>query len=242
MKQFVVTLAFFSLLFLLSAKIAVAQSPAVAIVFDEKTTAQAHANGVAATASEEAINKEFEAMKQEQQKVQRMILVVEQHLSKVEKIQKDISAFKREGAAISLFVFKTKRALKSLSNLAKAGNGNEIGLIASYKKIYSVSTDIYSICGDMVSTVVDAKFALPGLKQPKPKDELNLLEPQQRLAFYERCSHEMDIINYKLQGLQYMIKSNNTLQRAAITIDPTTYWTVEYGKSIANDIISLWKR
>ena len=219
-----------------------AQTPAVTIVIDKTTIAQAAANGVAATASETAIKKEYEEMKEQQIKVEGMLIIVEQHLNKVEKVLQDISAFKKEGAAIRLFVFKTKKALNSLSGLMSVATSNEIGVVASYNKYISVVSDIYSICNDMVSTVIDAKFALPGLSRPKPKEQMNLLEPQERLAFYERCSYEMDIINYKLQGLQYAIMSNNTLSKAAAKLAPQSYWTVEYGKSIANEIINLWKK
>lgn len=65
------------------------------IVFDRKSAEQATANGVAATAQEELIRSEFTVMNEEQNKVKNMVVMVEQHLNKVEKIQQDISAFKK---------------------------------------------------------------------------------------------------------------------------------------------------
>lgn len=67
------------------------------VVIDRKSAAQATANGVAATAQEELIRSEFTVMNEEQNKVKNMMVMIEQHLNKVEKIQQDISAFKKEG-------------------------------------------------------------------------------------------------------------------------------------------------
>ena len=234
MKQ----LLFFSLLFL-----CFQTSFAQMLVFDATTAKQAVANGTTATASESLIEKEFDTMRKEQNKVQAMMTVVEQHLSKVEKIQKDISAFKREGATIKLFVFKTQKALKSLQELSKDFTSRELGVIGSYKVIASLSADIYGICSNMVTTVIDAKYALPGLTLPKqPTEQINLLEPQQRLAFYDRCCYEMDIINFKIQQMHYEIISSNSLMGAFSKISPEGYWNMEFAKNIANDIVGLWKK
>lgn len=227
----------FSLLFLMSVPLA-AQTPVV----DAKTAEQAILNGVSAEAQESLIEKEYDQMKKEQNKVEMMLTIVERHLDKVEKIQWDVSAFRKEGAAIRLFAFKAKKALTSLGDLSKDLRGHELGVVSSFKVISSLSSDIYGICNGMVSTVVDAKFALPGLRQPKPKEEMNLLEPQERLAFYERCSYEMDLIIFKIQQMHYEILSVRNFNDAFAKIAPDAYWTVEYGKNIANDIISLWKK
>lgn len=215
------------------------------IVIDRKSAAQATANGVAATAQEELIRSEFRVMNEEQNKVKNMVVMVEQHLNKVEKIQQDISAFKKEGAAIKLFAFKTKKATSALSDLSKEIFSRPQGVAASYKEMFSLSNDIYGICRDMVGTVIDGKFALPGFekqKQVQVKQQLNFLEPQERLAFYNRCNYEMDLIIFKIRQMQMSIICNDNLDNVFLKVAPLTYVNNEYGKQIANDIINLWEK
>lgn len=243
MKTTLTLLTSFSLLFFISMPV-FAQTP----VIDVKTAEQAMLNGTSAEAQENLIEKEFDAMQKAQSKVQAMILVVERHLDKVEKIQKDIIAFRKEGAAIKLFVFKTKKAMQALDELAgdftghnNTGSIRELGILGSYRVIFDLSTDIYGICRDMVSTVIDAKFALPGLSQPKPSEQINLLEPQERLAFYERCSYEMEIITFKIQQMHYEIITSDSFKDAFVKLAPESYWNMEFAKIIADDIVGLWK-
>lgn len=210
------------------------------IVVDTQCAVQAAVNGVAAKAQEDLIIQEFEGMKKEQNRVRDMLIVIENHINKVEKVQQDISAFRKEGAAIKLFILKSKKASESLLELRNAIMKSPLGAAASYKTIYSLSKDIYGICYDMIGTVVDGKFSLPSL-QVKPKKELNFLEPQERLAFYERCCYEMDIIIFKIKQMQLDIICTNSVRTAFLKISPMTYVNTEYGKQIANDIMSLWK-
>lgn len=210
------------------------------IVLDAQCATQAGANGVAAKAQEDLIIKEFEGMKKEQNRVRDMLIVVEAHLNKVEKVQQDISAFSKEGAAIRLFVLKTKKASESLSDLTRSIMRSPMGAAASYKTIYRLSKDIYGICYDMIGTVVDGKFTLPSL-QVKPKQQLNFLEPQERLAFYERCCYEMDVIVFKINQMQLDIICTNNVSTALLKISPMAYVNTEYGKQIARDIMNLWK-
>lgn len=211
------------------------------VVYDFRSATQAAANGAAAKASEELIRSEFKEVKKNQQKVQEMLLVVEGHLAKVEKVQKDISAFKKEGAAISLIAFKAKKALSALDGLAQDLRSNQIGIVGSYKVISILSSDIYGICANLVGIVVDGSFALPGLSQPKAgKKSVNFLEPQERLAFFEYCSYELDLIIFKIQQMHLEIISTNTFQAAFRKVAPRTSWTIEYGKTVAREIIDLW--
>ena len=92
----------------------------------------------------------------------------------------------------------------------------------------------------MISVVVDARFSLPGLPK-KPKAAMNLLEPQERLAFFERCCYDMDIVIFKIKQMQFEIQYTNSLSEIALKIAPLTYSNYSFGEEICNDIIKLWK-
>lgn len=209
-------------------------------VIDKESAKQATENGGAAFAQESLIASEFRSMKEEQQSVRNMMVVIERHLDKVDKVQQDVSAFHKEGPAMRLFVFKFKKATKELGLLATALKDNPKGAVASARIISSLSMDIYGIASSMVSTVVDARFNIPGLPQ-KPKGSMNLLEPQERLAFFERCCYDMDIIIFKIRQIQMEIECTNTLNDAFLKIAPLTHSNYSYGREICNDIVRLWK-
>lgn len=209
-------------------------------VIDKESAKQATENGGAAFAQESLIASEFRAMKEEQQSVRNMMVVIERHLDKVDKVQQDISAFHKEGPAMRLFVFKFKKATKELGHLATALKDNPKGAVASARIISSLSMDIYGIASSMVSTVVDARFNIPGLPQ-KPKGSMNLLEPQERLAFFERCCYDMDIIIFKIRQMQMEIECTNTLNDVFLKIAPLAHSNYSYGREICNDIVRLWE-
>lgn len=217
-------------------------SSAQSIVIDATSTNQALANGVAAKAQEDQITQETDKSKAEQNKVQQYVLLIEQHVDMIEKAQKDISAFRKEGAAIQLFVLKTRKATKALSELAKILPQNVIGLVGSSNLIAQLSLDIYGICDNMVNTVIDGKFTMPAFGPVKPKPHINFLEPQERLAFYQRCAFEMDRIYYKIMYMNYTIVSTNSVKAAFRNIAPKTTYTIDYGRSVAEDIIKSWKK
>lgn len=210
------------------------------LVIDKTSVEQVGKNGAAAVAQEELIGSEFKEMKKEQNSVKKMMAVIERHLDKVDKTQQDISAFKKEGPAMRLFLLKFKRATKELELLAKALKENPKGAIGSARTITSLSTDIYGISSSMISVVVDARFSLPGLPK-NPKASMNLLEPQERLAFFERCCYDMDIVIFKIKQMQFEIQYTNSLSEIALKIAPLTYSNYSFGEEICNDIIKLWK-
>lgn len=95
----------------------------------------------------------------------------------------------------------------------------------------------------MVCTVIDARYDMPGIKVPvNQKNKINLLEPQERLAFYERCNYEMDIIIFKIKQMRLSIMTENSLQSIVQNIATRSYVTVEYGKYVAQDIVDLWRQ
>lgn len=210
------------------------------LVIDKESVKQVGKNGAAAKAQETLIASEFGAMKEEQQSVRNMMVIIERHLDKIDKVQQDISAFHKEGPAMRLFVFKFKKATKELEHLATALKNNPKGAIASARIISSLSMDIYGISSSMVSTVVDARFNIPGLPK-KPKASTNLLEPQERLAFFERCCYDMDIIIFKIRQMQMEIECTNTLNDVFLKIAPLTHSNYSYGREICNDIVRLWQ-
>ena len=212
------------------------------VVYDVKSAEQAATNGVAAKASEELIRSEFEEVKDSQRKIRNLLLVVEGHIAKVEKIQKDVSAFKKEGAALSLIAFKAKKALSSLGELAPDLKSNQIGIVGSYKVISTLSADIYGICANVVGVVVDGSFDLPGLSKVNKGKSVNFLEPQERLAFFERCNYDLDLIIFKIHQIHLEIISTNTLNLALQKVAPRSMWTINYGLIVANDIVDLWKK
>lgn len=241
MKRLFLSLTSVLLASVLSSELATSQT--VTLVVDKTTAMQATQNGIAATASEALIAGEFEKVREEQSRVQRMIGVVEAHLAKVEKTQKDISAFRKEGAAIKLFLFKTKTAVGCLKDLTNDIQRAPKGVLASAKLISTLSQDIYGMGKDMVCTVIDARYDLPGIKVPiNQKNKTNLLEPQERLAFYERCNYEMDIIIFKIKQMRLSIMTENSLQSIVQNIAHSSYVTVEYGKYVAQDIVDLWRQ
>ncbi|TFH96819.1 hypothetical protein ACTML9_05170 [Porphyromonas levii] len=234
MKKFIIATAFIAV-FALS-------SSAQTYVVDYTCIKQVGANGAAATAQESTITNETDKSKVEQNKVQKFVLLIERHLDMIEKAQKDITAFSKEGAAINLFAIKTKKATTALAALSKSLPKNVIGVVGSSNLIADLSLDIYGICNSMVATVVDAKFTLPEFGPIKPKPQMNLLEPQERLAFYQRCISSMDMITRKIMQMHYTIIYTNNINIAFKMIAPRTSYTIEYGKSIALDIINSWKK
>ena len=70
----------------------------------------------------------------------------------------------------------------------------------------------------------------------------NKRQPQERLAFFERCNYDLDLIIFKIHQIHLEIISTNTLNLALQKVAPRSMWTINYGLIVANDIVDLWKK